>query len=315
MSHPRHFTPDVFNRQIRTWFMEGMQEAISAENLLYTKLANIRTIENPNDLLATFSSGEMYARHGSWQVAKTYEWKDGWRIQPVPHLYKNAFQLPDTALQYGPMQQMAQRQANLLGAMGIQTLDTIFVNMLNNGFSTDYPVYDGQPLFSDSHVLRNYPGVFSNLGTPSAFNQASFQEALEYFLDMPSDNGMRFRMTPQYIVVHPSQLLNVLQTLGTTLDPSVNNNGTPSISAINPYGRLQVLTSPKLTNPDAWFIIAGPSGVEGMGHGLDLWFTPQGTPRTRTKRLEDPYGTKYIGEFEVAPLITKVRGVFGNAGA
>lgn len=313
--HSRKFPIEWQNRNIMTWFSEGMGQSIqSDESLIYNKVANIRTLRRREDVIATFYGGGFYKRHGEWQSADVFEPGMGWKITIDAFIYKNAFQIAEANVEFGDGGYIS-LQSRLLGAYGIQTIDNIFVNLLNNGFDPNYPVYDGQPLFSTNHPLKGTGGVFANRPvTGSDLTHETLMEAMGYFLNMRSDEGMPFSMVPKYLIVHTSKYYETMLMLRTPTDPGQANAAVPNPLSVTPAGGLTVLTSAKLTDQNAWFLLAEKSEIAGLGHGLDLWFTPQGQPSTKTKRLEDPDGYKYIGMFRVGATATKVRGVYGNPG-
>lgn len=313
--HSKKFPIEWQNRNIVTWFSEGMSESLeSDQSLVYPKLANIRTLNRPEDVIATFYGGGMYKRHGEWQKADVFEPGDGWRIRIDAHIYKNAFQVADANIEFGDGGYIAM-QSRTLGAYGLQTIDNLFVNILNNGFDAAYPTYDGQPLFSTAHPLKGTGGTFANRPvTGSDLDTDSLMEAMNYFMQLRSDDGMMFSMTPRYLLVHPTQYFRAQLLLNQTTQLGQSNSAVLNPLSVTSAGTLQVITSAKLTDPNAWFVLADKSEIAGMGHGLDLWFTPQGRPSTKTYRLEDPDGYKYVGMFRVGAAITKVRGVYGNPG-
>jgi hypothetical protein len=315
MTTSRKFNIEWQDRNITTWMNEGMGESIEGDaSLIYNKVANIRTLNRPEDLIATFYGGGFYKRHGEWQKADVYEPGLGWKIKVFPYIYKNGFQVPDAMLEFETNGYVA-TQSRILGAYATQTIDNLWVNILNNGFDTNFPVYDGKPLFSTTHPLKGTGGVFANTPqTGSDLDANSLMEGMQYFLNMKSDDGMEFSMTPRFLIVHTSKFYQTQLMLGTPTALGQANPAIPSPLSVTPAGGLVVLTSAKLTDPNAWFLLADRSEIAGMGHGLDLWFTPAGRPRVKTYRLEDPDGYKYVGAFRAGTAVTKIRGVYGNPG-
>lgn len=315
MVHSRKWPLDWQNRNIVMWFAEGMSESTTgSDSLIYPKIANIRTMRSPNDIIATFYGGGMYKRHGEWTPAETFEPGDGWRITVNAHIYKNAFQVADANLEFGDGGYIAM-QSRTLGAYGTQTIDSLFVNIFNNGFDAAWPVYDGQPLFSQNHPLKGVGGVFANrpaVGTD--LDTDALMAGMSYFFKMKSDDGMFFSMNPKYLLVHPDLYYKALTLLGTPTQIGQNNPNIPNPLSFTPAGQLTILYSAKLTDPNAWFLLAERSEIAGMGHGLDIWFTPNGRPTTKTYRKEDPDGYKYVGMFRAGTAVTKVRGAYGNPG-
>jgi hypothetical protein len=307
----------VFDRQVITHFMEGMDAAINEDSmLLYRQLANIQKMENPNDVLQTFTGGGYYAPVGVWGASPTYEWGTGWKIRLGVQLFKNGFRVPERLEQYSQfVAPHVARHLRMLGAYGIQSLDAQFVQMLNRSFDPAYPTYDGQPIISASHPFKNIPGTFSNLLTAGPISMDSIEEAMVYFSNLRNDDGMYFSMTPQFLVMHPTKYFKAVQVVQNSSPTTALNEGVVSTinNAVVRPG-LTLLTSPKLSSTTRWWMVAGKSSTEGLGHGLDIYFSPNGMPRTKTYKLENPDGSLYIGEYESGTLVSKVRGIAGNNG-
>lgn len=303
----------VFNRNVQTWFREGIDTFVSANNgIVYPMLANPRTLQSPDDLIGTFTGGSYYSLHGVFEPARMYEPGRGWTMGFDPLIFRSAFRVPDEMTQYrGNIASMVQNWARNLGANAIQTIDLLWVNLLNNGFNAAYPIYDTLPLFSTAHPLRNAPGVFANRPVSgAALDENTLAAGLTYFMNIADDDGMSMAMTPKYLLVPTTMHLLAEQLVGSQSPLAAPNENVRS----RVYQKLQVISSPKLTSATAWFILAEPSELQSQGHGLDLWFSPNGMPKTRTLRNEDPQYTKYIGELQTVAYATKARGVYGNPG-
>jgi hypothetical protein len=307
---------DIFDNQVTEWYMEGMDSTINSptSGILYRDLANLRRLDNPKDVINSFTGGGLYGTHGEWEEARLFEPGAGWRISFNPQLLKSSFRVPETLTQYGKAPPYVADQVKLLGDYGIHSIDQMFINMLNNGFDASYSAYDALPLFSVSHPLRNAAGTFANRPVSGgALSETTLAAALTYFMSIKNDDGYGISMTPYALVVPTGLRLLADQIL---LSSSISGSNAGLRNLVTGYSSLQVYSSSKLTSATAWFVLAAPSpNMRSNGHGLDLWFTPEGQPSVKTKLLEDPYGTKFIGAFNMASSVTKVRGAYGNPGA
>jgi hypothetical protein len=154
------------------------------------------------------------------------------------------------------------------------TKDITAANPINNGFNGVFTLYDGQPLFSQNHLLGPVvgdTGPVSNIGmtysnllgniqlTPEAFNQMELLFAL-----MLSDRGLPSHRTPIYLMCHPALNKVAREVTGSTNAPTSSDNRTNT-----EFEQAQVLLNRYLTNEAAWYLFAAPGGLTGgNGHAL-----------------------------------------------
>lgn len=130
------------------------------------------------------------------------------------------------------------------------------MNIFNNGFSTE-TTSDGVALFSASHTLPS-GGTYSNLLAAADLSDTSLEDMLVNFeTAFVGDSGIIYVVKPRNLVVHPDnkrlamELIGSDLRLGNTATEQYKNN----MNSLREDG-LRVVSSPHLTDLDAWFLTA-----------------------------------------------------------
>lgn len=143
--------------------------------------------------------------------------------------------------------------ARKLGESMTQTREISAMNVFNNAFSS-VVAQDGQPLISASHSVGQQS--FSNLiaGNPD-LSESSLQVALAQFEKaFRRSNGTFINIKPRMLVVAPENRRYAMELIGSELKADTDHNNMNSIR----QDGLIVVSSPYLTDPDAWFLMGRP---------------------------------------------------------
>jgi hypothetical protein len=181
------------------------------------------------------------------------------------------------------------------------------MNVFNNGFSTE-TANDGVALFSSSHTLpsggtfRTRPTSYADLSVTSLD-----QALLDFETIFVGDSGIIMNMKPKILLVHPSNKRYAKELLGSELKADTANN---NLNAFKDEG-LRVVSSPHLTDTDAWFLLADPSetglkiverkGIETKAAGPDVGFATD--------------SIYYKARYREAIGVDNAYGIYGNSGA
>jgi len=185
-------------------------------------------------------------------------------------------------------------------------------SVFNNGFDgTNYPLPDGQALFSASHPLIKAGGTQNNLlSTPADLDVGSLELAYtDWELTKTHEGFLQMLPTPRVMTASANRF-NVTEILKSTTRSDTANRvsinafqvGTETGSALEP------LVWPYLTDPDAWFLVASPDETE------TLWVDRKApyTDSDFVKRNETGYVyMRYRADFGAFGW----RGVYGTPGA
>ncbi len=188
------------------------------------------------------------------------------------------------------------------------------MNIFNNGFTSE-TTSDGAAVFSATHNLPS-GGSYSNLLSAADLSDTSLEDMLVQFeTNFIGDTGIIYRLTPRNLVVHPSNKRLAMELIGSELRARTETNSTTGVTNVNNMNSLaldglRVVSSPHLTDADAWFLTAEPEytglriisrkDIETKAAGPDVGFT------TDSILYKCRYREK-IG-------VTEGYGVFGSAG-
>lgn len=152
-------------------------------------------------------------------------------------------------------------QAKALRQSMEQTKEVLGASVLNNGFSSNFPIGDGQPLFSTQHPIEN--GVVANTFSIQAdLNETSLQDAIVGVQRFRDAAGLRIMTKPTKLIV-PAELqwtaTRLLQsqfrvdTANNDINAIYNNSAVPQGHRVNMF----------LTDTNSWFLLTdAPNGFK-----------------------------------------------------
>ena len=142
-----------------------------------------------------------------------------------------------------------------------ETQEQAAMDVFNNGFTSE-TTPDGQPLFDTGHLTPT--GSITIANKPSTDVDLSFtslSDALSSFKKaFRGDSGIYQMIMPKILLVPTELELAAKQIVGSAQQAGSQNND------INPFHNdLMVVSSPHLTDSDAWFLVSDKSD-----HGLRI---------------------------------------------
>lgn len=198
--------------------------------------------------------------------------------------------------------------ARKLGESIGQTREIAAMNIFNNAFSTAL-AQDGLSLINASHTVGNQTFSNSISGNPD-LSETSLQTAMAQFEKaFLRSNGTYINIRPKLLVVAPENKRYAMELVGSDLKPDNNYNNLNSIKPDN----IMVVSSPYLTDADAWFLMGDPSqtglfiverqGVETASNGYN-----EGAGFTTDSALIKASYREDIG-------VTNAYGIIGSSGS
>lgn len=183
-----------------------------------------------------------------------------------------------------------------------ETKNLLAMNILNNAFSAEKSA-DGVAIISASHPSE--VGNQSNtLASAADLAVASLKEAETVFRNMKDSRGKRLLIKPKYLLVSESDRHAAIEIVQS---PYKSGSADNNINSIGADGGLTVISSPYLTDTDAWFLLSDP-----MEHGLKIFERQALSTKTHA---DDSAGVLYyIAKFREALGCDKWRGIVGTAG-
>jgi hypothetical protein len=233
------------------------------------------------------------------------------KVRYIPVGYALGYEITREAVEddlYGALN--SQGASNLARSMR-EAEEVASHTVLNNSFTT-IEGYDGVSIINTAH-----PGVgdleFSNRPTtPQDLSVASLKAAMENFMKMQNDRGLRIMMRPANLIV-PTEgwwtAQEILQTQFRTFDAS---GGDPMDSE---HGKnvaqdmsLTPMQSPYLVDPDAWWLT-----VPKAQHKMNFFWRRRPDPVNGYDGRNEVSWFGITARFSVG--VTDWRGLYGSPGS
>jgi phage major head subunit gpT-like protein len=142
-----------------------------------------------------------------------------------------------------------------LARSGQETQEVDAMNIFNNGFSAETTA-DGVAVFSTAHTLPSGLTFRNRLSTDADLSATSLDTMLTDFeTQFYGDTGIYYKIQPKVLLVHSSQRRYAQELVGSELKPDSADNNSNSLKGEG----LMVVSSPHLTDTDAWYLCAAPS--------------------------------------------------------
>lgn len=135
------------------------------------------------------------------------------------------------------------------------TKEILGASVLNNGFDTNFPIGDGQPVFSTAHPIQGGPGVLANTFTTQAsLSEASLEEMIIGVQRFRDAAGILEANKPKKLIVPPQlqfvadRILKSQFRVGTAnndINAMYNMSAIPEGYKVNQY----------LTDTDSYFLL------------------------------------------------------------
>ena len=206
-------------------------------------------------------------------------------------------------------QNITARLPGMLAQSERYTKENLFAGILNFGFSSLAPIFDGQPLFSVSHQPQALPGQLqSNYLGAAALTPETLNNAQILFNTWLSDAGNPLSRSIWRLIVHPNLLSTAEQCIGSPAKPySSDNAKNPQFEIAEPLGYRY------LSSQVAWFVISPKGPLEGDSHSMGVSFKWQNRQRTWYDDMTGNIGHK--AEFRTAFGAIDWRGAVGSLGS
>lgn len=152
-------------------------------------------------------------------------------------------------------------QAKALRNSLTQTKETLGAAVLNNGFDTNYPTGDGQPVFSTAHPIDG--GTFANtFSTQADLNETSLQDAIVAVQRFRDQANLRVMVKPRKLIVPPELQWTAERLLKSQFRTDSANNDISAIystSAVPEGYRVNMF----LTDTNSWTLLTdAPNGFK-----------------------------------------------------
>lgn len=228
---------------------------------------------------------------------------EGYKTRATNKTYGLGYIVTREAIEDNQYKQISERRSAELARSMNATKCIVHANILNNGFSTSYPIGDGAALFSAAHPTVS--GNQSNLLTAADLSETGLESAATNIMLMENARGIKIGAKPKTLIIHPSEWANATRILESAERSGTANN---DANALKVKGVVdQVVMDPYLTDTDAWFLTTDiPYGLlsfqrRAMEFKQDNDFDTENAKAKATERY--------------APVAGDWRGIFGSSGA
>lgn len=238
-----------------------------------------------------------------YSMAKT---RQGANKTLVVKKYGLGFSISEEAVEDGKFDFIADC-VRKLAESAVDSQEQSAIDIFNNGF-TSATSWDGVALFSTAHTLPSGLTFRNRLSTDADLSPSSLDQALSDFnSQFIRDSGKQSLIKPKVLLVPDSMKRYAREIVGSQLKADTANN---NMNSLKDEG-LIVVSSTKLTDSDAWFLLASPTdtglkiverkGIETKAAGPDAGF------------MND--SIMYKSRYREIVGITHAQGVFGTTGA
>lgn len=231
--------------------------------------------------------------------------QEGWVARYVNETIALAFALTQEAEEDNLYGSLGAKYAKALARSMQHTKEVKGANILNNGFSTSYPIGDGKPLLSATHPLYT-GGTFSNvLATPADLSETSLESIMIQIGQTVDDRGIPVLISGTKLVIPVDLQFEAERILSSTQRVGTADNDANAMRNMRmlPGG---YTVNHRLTDADAWFVKTdAPDGLKymnrvGIQRGIEGDF--------------DTGNMRYKSRERYAFGSTDPRGIFGSAG-
>lgn len=252
------FTADALPA-LEELFRYELQQHPSRRDILFKQVSTDRDIWQSSELhdlplLSQIPEGTDYdftkPAQGSSQTA-------------VVKKYGLGFSISEEAVADGKFDMIA-TGVQMLARSARESQEVQAMDIFNNGFSSELAA-DGVSVFNASHTLPS-GGTFRNvLSVLSDLSDTSLEQMLvDFETQFVGDSGIIYSMQPKYLVVAPANKRLAMELIGSELRAQTAEGTSTGITNVNNMNSLKqdgltVISSPHLTDSDAWFLTAEPA--------------------------------------------------------
>jgi hypothetical protein len=259
MPQVRGVNPDLYDNVDKT-FYSVMKQQLKELPKIYTGYFNVRTSDRKFERVVTYVPfGDTVSKpEGEAYVMDTL--RQGF-TKDFTHTENGlGFEVTQTALEDDP-EGILSRAGEWLAFSARYLEEGRAANPFNNGFGSEQSP-DGVSLFNTAHVLRGGGTAKNRPSTDADLSATSLTQALiDWQTDQKDEAGHLANPTQNMILLVPPALEFLAERI-------VNSTGLPS-SADNDKNPLKrrtwdIVVNPRLSDNDAWFLIAGNKSQHGL---------------------------------------------------
>ena len=298
---------DALNDNVDKTLQAIMKDRLQELPRIYTGIFNIKTSDRKFERVVTYVPfGDTQAK-GEGEVYAQDFLRQG-NTKDFTHTENGLkFEVTQTALE-DDAENILSRAGDWLAFSARYVEEGRAANPFNNGFTTE-TTPDGVALFSTAHVLKGGGTAKNTLSTAADLSATSLTQALiDLQTDQKDEAGHLANPVNSWTLYIPPHLEFLADRLlnSIALPGSADNDRNP----IKARRSWEIVVNPRLTDPDAWFLVASSKG----NHAGTFY---RRVPITLDPMAKDPHTNNRI--FKVRHRFSvgfwAWQGVFGSPGA
>lgn len=198
-------------------------------------------------LVSGFAGAAAKAEGASFQYDTAQEL---WTARYVMTTYALGFFITEEAIEDGLYGNLGSKYAAALARSMQYTKELEAAAVFNNGFDTNYPGGDGQPLFSTAHSTVAAGDQANTFSTQADISETALEQAYIQIDDMDDDRGLPIMARAKKLIFPTASQYDVERLFGSTLRPGTADN---DINALpNVTGKPQFCKMHLLADVDFW---------------------------------------------------------------
>jgi len=147
---------------------------------------------------------------------------------------------------------VSKRRAQQLAFSMRQTKENVLASIYNNGFSSSYPIGDGQAVFSAAHPTL--AGSQSNLLTTAAdLSELAVEDLCVQIMQTVNNRGLKISVLPQSLHVPPQLFFEANRIYKSVLQNDTANNAINVLRAVGVFPK-GIKVNHYFSSATAWFI-------------------------------------------------------------
>lgn len=246
------------------------------------------------DLFATMAEGEEYSYKRS---------KQGYSKTLSVQKYGLGISISEEAIDDGKIDLVAD-MVRKMGRSAKESKEVAAMNIFNNAFTSETTA-DGQYLCDTDHTLPSGGTYRNKLSTAADLSVTSLETALyDFETQFVGDSGIIELIRPKFLLVNPLNRRYADELVNSMAKPDSADNNKNSFKDEG----LTVVSSPHLTDTDAWFLVSDP-----MYNGLRI--ISRADVETKSEVEFDTDSIKYKSRYREVIGAVHPKGVFGTPGA
>ena len=252
---------DALNDNIDKSFYAIMKDRLKELPKIYTNVYNVKSSDRKFERVVTYvpfgdtqakAEGDAYAMD---QIRQGY-------TKDFTHTENGlGFEVTQTALEDDP-ENILSRAGDWLAFSARYVEEGRAANPFNNGFTTE-TTPDGVSLFNSAHLLKGSGTAKNRPSTDADLSAQSLAQAMIDFQTDQKDEAGHIAAPVNNFVLYIPPALEFLA------DRLINSVGLPGSSdndrnPLKSRRTWEIVVNPRLTDPDAWFLIAGQKSQHGL---------------------------------------------------